>query len=138
MAFAVGSQWLGLWGGGCQPEVLEGLLDVPRGGGADALVDRQCLPQVRRGLAGIAVLQVGLAESFQGACFLRGRANVAGDGQRLGMVPAGLRDVCGSDRQLAEAVERLGLAEPVAKVAKQRQGLLVAGGGGRGRRRATL
>ena len=51
--------------------VLEGLLDALGGGGADALVDRQCLPQVRGGLAGVGVLQVGLAESFQGACFLR-------------------------------------------------------------------
>jgi hypothetical protein len=27
-------------------------------------------------------LQVGLAESFQGACFFQGRAEVAGDGQQ--------------------------------------------------------
>ena len=59
---------------------MEGFLDAPCGGGADALVDRQCLPQVRGGLAGVAVLQVALAESFQGACFLGGRAEVAGDG----------------------------------------------------------
>jgi hypothetical protein len=48
--------------------------------GADVLVDRQCLRQVRGGLAGVAVLEVGLAESFQGACFFWGRAEVAGDG----------------------------------------------------------
>jgi hypothetical protein len=57
--------------------VVEGVLDAPRGGGADALVDRQRLPQVRGGLAGVGVVQVGLAEPFQGACFLRGRAELA-------------------------------------------------------------
>jgi hypothetical protein len=48
------------------------------------------LLQQRGGLAEVAVLQVGLAESFQGACFFEGRAEVAGDGQRLGVVAAGL------------------------------------------------
>jgi hypothetical protein len=60
--------------------VLKGFLDPLCGGGADALIDPKCLPQVRGGLAGVAVVQVGLAESFQGACFLQGRAKVAGDG----------------------------------------------------------
>jgi hypothetical protein len=60
--------------------VTESLLDALGGGGADALVDRQCLPQVGRSLAGVAVLQVTVAESFQGACFLWGRTEVAGDG----------------------------------------------------------
>ncbi len=78
--------------------VIEGLLDSPGGGGANALVDRECLQQVRGGLAGVAVLQVALAESFQGACFLQGRAEVAGDGQRLGVVPAGLRGLSGPGR----------------------------------------
>jgi hypothetical protein len=41
-------------------------------------------------MAGVAVLQVGVAESFQGACLLRGGADVAGDGQRLGVMLAGL------------------------------------------------
>jgi len=75
--------------------VLDGLLDALRGGGADALVDRQCLLQVRVGLAGVTILQVALAESFQGACFLGGRADVAGNGQCLGVVLAGLRAVRG-------------------------------------------
>ena len=60
--------------------VVEGFLDPLRGEGADALVDRQCLPQVRGSLAGVAVLQVALAESFQRACFFWGRAEVARDG----------------------------------------------------------
>jgi hypothetical protein len=109
---------------------LEYLLDSPRSWGADALVDRQCLPQVHGGLAGAGILQVALAESFQGACLLQGRAEVAGDGQRLGVMLAGLRGVRGAGREFAEAVERLGLAEPVAEVTELRQGLLVAGGGG--------
>ena len=60
--------------------VTESFLDALGGGSADALVDRQCLPQVRGSLAGVAVSQAALAKSFQGACFLRGRAEVAGDG----------------------------------------------------------
>jgi hypothetical protein len=111
--------------------VLEGLLDSVGGGGADALVDRQCLRQVHGGLAGSGVLQVALAESFQGACFLQGRADVAGDGQGLGVMLASLRSVRGPGRELAEAVECLSLAEPVAEVTKLRQGPLVAGSGGR-------
>ena len=87
---AVGGRWLGLRGGGCQFVVLDGLLDAPRGGGADALVDRECLLQVGGGLAGVAVLQVAVAESFLGACLFVGRAEVAGDGQGLGVVLAGL------------------------------------------------
>jgi hypothetical protein len=53
--------------------VMQGLLDTPGGDGADALVDRQCLAQMRGGLAGVAVLQLALTEPFQGAC-LRSRA----------------------------------------------------------------
>src|SRR5215475_14511867 len=93
MALAVGSPWLGLWGGGCQLVVLDGLLNAPRGGGADPPVDRECLLQVRVSLAGVAVVQVALAESFQGACFLGGYVEVTGDGQGLGVVLAGLRGV---------------------------------------------
>ena len=50
---------------------MEGVLDAPRGGRADALVDRQCPLQVRGGLAGVAVVQVGLAEPFQGLAVTR-------------------------------------------------------------------
>ena len=90
MTFAAGSRWMGLCRDGCQFVMIEGFLNTLGGGGADALVDGQCLPQLRGGFAGVAVAQVGLAESFQGACFLWGCANVAGDGQRLGMALAGL------------------------------------------------
>ena len=118
-------------GRGYRRVVLDGLLDSLRGGSVDALVDGECLPQLRGGLAVVAVVQVGVAESFQGACFLWGCANVAGDGQRLGVAFVGLRGVRGPGCQRAEAVECLGLAEPVAEVSEQGQGLLVAGGGGR-------
>ena len=60
--------------------VVEGFLDPLRGGGADALVDRERLPQWWGGWAGVAVVQVGSAESFEGACLLQRRAEVAGDG----------------------------------------------------------
>src|SRR5215468_4989791 len=98
MALAVGSPWLGLWGGGCQLVVLDGLLDASRGGGADALVDRECLTQTVQALVVVAVLDVGPAESFEGARFFWGRFDVAGDGQRLGVVLAGLRGVGGPGR----------------------------------------
>jgi len=88
--FAAGHRWLRPWGGGCQPVVLEGLLDAPGRRGADALVDRECLLQRRGGLAGVALLEVAVADSFQGACFLGCRADVAGDGQRPGVLVTGL------------------------------------------------
>jgi hypothetical protein len=62
----------------------QGFLDALGGGTAGALVDRQYLPQVRGGFAGVAVVQVAVAQSFQGGCFFRGRVQVAGDGERPG------------------------------------------------------
>ena len=41
--------------------VLDGLLDALRGGDAEALVDGECLLQVRSGLAGVALLQEAVA-----------------------------------------------------------------------------
>jgi len=90
MTFAAGSRWMGLCRDGCQFVMIEGFLNTLGGGGADALVDRQCLPQVRGGLGGVAVVDVGVADSFEGASFLGRDADVAGDGQRLGMALAGL------------------------------------------------
>ncbi len=78
--------------------VVEGLLDAAGGGGSDALVDRQGLPQAGGALAGVAVLEVAAADAFQGACFLQGSTEVAGDGQRLGVVVAGLAAGCGPGR----------------------------------------
>src|SRR6202050_5795310 len=96
------------------------LLDALGAGGADALVDRECLPQGCDGLAGVAFLQVAVADSLQGACLLGGRADVAGDGQRPVVLVAGLGCGRGAERELAEAVQRFGLAEPVAEVLAQR------------------
>ena len=48
-------------------------------------------------MRGVAVAEVAVADAFQGACFLRGGAEVAGDGQRLGVAVAGLA-VCGPGR----------------------------------------
>jgi len=91
---------------------MEGFLDAPGGGGADALVDGERLSQVRGGFTGIAVSEVDVADSFQGAGFLRGGAEVAGDGQRPGVLVAGLACGRGPERELAEAVQRFGLAAP--------------------------
>ena len=44
--------------------VLEGFLDAPGAGGADSLVDAEGVPQVRGGLAGVAIYEASLAESF--------------------------------------------------------------------------
>ena len=106
------------------------MLDAVGAGGADALVDRECLPQGYDGLAGVAFLQVAVTDSLQGACLLWGRADVAGDGQRPAVLVAGLGCGRGAERELAEPVQRFGLAERVAEVSEQGQGLLVAGGGG--------
>jgi hypothetical protein len=57
---------------------------------AQLRVDAEGLPQVGSGLAGIAVLEVGPAESFQGSCLLEGHADVPRDGERLGVALAGL------------------------------------------------
>jgi hypothetical protein len=58
--------------------------------GGYALVDRKSLSQARGTLFSGAFLEVCVAESFQGACFLCGRADIAGDGLRLGVMLAGL------------------------------------------------
>jgi hypothetical protein len=105
---------------------MEGFLDTLGSGGADALVDGKGLPQVRGGFAGVAVSEVAVADSFQGAGFLRGGAEVAGDGQRPGVLVGGLAGGRGPERELAEPVQRLGLAERLAEFAEQFEGLVVA------------
>jgi hypothetical protein len=59
-------------------ELEEGFLDAPGGGSSGALVDGEGLPQAGGGFAGVAVVQVAVADSFQGACFLQGCAAIAG------------------------------------------------------------
>jgi hypothetical protein len=58
-------------------------------------------------------------------------AEVAGDGPCLALVLAGLAAGPGPRGESAEAVQRIGLAEPLAEVTEQCQGLLLAGGGRR-------
>jgi hypothetical protein len=74
--------WLGLM-------LKQDFLYAPGAWGSDALIDRECLPQVRGAFICGAVLEVAVADSFQGACFLQGHANVAGDCQRSGVTLAG-------------------------------------------------
>jgi hypothetical protein len=68
----------------------EVFLDTPGAGGSEALVDRERLVQVRGGFAGVAVVEVGVADSFQGAGLQDGHPDVTGEGECLGMVAAGL------------------------------------------------
>ena len=75
---------------GSQPVVLEGFLDAPGAGGADALVDAEGLPQVDSGLAGVAIYEADLAESFEGAGLLQGCADAAGDLECRRVMFAGL------------------------------------------------
>src|SRR5215831_12535958 len=89
----LGWRWLALGDGGGQLVVLEGLLDAPGFGGSDALIDRQCLPQLRGAFAAVAILEVAAADALQGARFFLRDAKVPGDGQGLGVVVAGLLGV---------------------------------------------
>ena len=69
---------------------VEVFLDAPGAGGSDALVDRECLGQMRGGLAGVAVVEVGAANPLQGAGLQDGHADVTGKGECLVVVAAGL------------------------------------------------
>jgi len=109
----------------------QGFLDALGAGGSEALVDGQSQPEVRGGFGRVAILQVAAADSLQGTRFLQGGADLAGDGQRLAVMVAGLSGGRSPGRELAEAVEHAGLAVGFAAVAHQLQRLLVAGGGGR-------
>jgi len=66
---------------------------------------------------------VALACSFQGARFLEGRAEVAGDGQRLGVVIAGPVPGSGLGQQLPNVVTH-GAAEGIPPPAKDPAGLV--------------
>ena len=71
------------------PELVKGFLDALGGGGCGVLVDGKCLFQAGGAVAVVAVAEVAVAGAFQGPCFLCGGADLAGDGQRLGVVVAG-------------------------------------------------
>src|SRR5487761_18107 len=75
---------------GCQPVVMECFLDAETVRSSDASVDRKCLPQVGAAFLEVVIVQVTAADAFKGACFLKRRADIAGDGERLGVLVAGL------------------------------------------------
>jgi len=75
---------------GREPVSAQGFLDALGTGASDALVDREGLLEVGSGVAGVDVVEVAAADSFQGPCLLPGHADLAGDGQRLAVVLAGL------------------------------------------------
>ena len=108
--------------------VVEELCQARSGGVAKPLVDRQRLPQPRDSLPYVVVLEVGPAQALQGACLFERGADVVRYGQGLRMVEAGVLGVGGAQGELTEAVERLGLANPVPELAEQRQCVLQAGG----------
>ena len=64
-------------------------MHAPGIGGPDALVGRECVPQLR-GSFDRVLAEKAPADSFHSACFLERRAKLAGDGERLTVVPAGL------------------------------------------------
>ena len=68
----------------------QGFLNALRIRGADAFVDGECVPQVHCGLTGVGVVEVAVADAFQGAGFVEGCADLGGDGERLAVVVAGL------------------------------------------------
>jgi len=108
----------------------QGLVNAPGAGGSEAVVDRQCLPQRRGSLAGAAVMEVAGADSWAQASSSGARRG-RGHGQGLGVVVASLAAVRGAGQQLAQVVERLGLAVAPADAPEEFQGLAEADGGGR-------
>ena len=109
----------------------EGFLNAPGAWGSDALVDRERLPQVGGAFAGVAVLEVAVADSFQGACFLQGPPMSRAMASAWVWWSRAWPVAEVRERELAEAVQRLGLAERLPRSRNSRQGVLVAGGGGR-------
>lgn len=63
--YEFGSGGLPLWGRGqiALPDLVEGFLDAPNVGGADALVDGKGLLQAGGGFAGVAVAEVAVADA---------------------------------------------------------------------------
>jgi hypothetical protein len=68
--------------------VVKRVLHAPGARSTDVLVDLQSVPEVRGGL-GRVLVEEAAADSFQRACLLKRRANLAGDDERLTVVAAG-------------------------------------------------
>ena len=109
----------GLRWGAREPVSAQGFLDAPGAGASYPLVDRDGLLEVGSGVAGVGVVEVAVADSLQGSCLVQGCADLAGDGQRLAVVVAGLAGCRGPGRELTQAVQDLSLAVPVTGVAEQ-------------------
>jgi hypothetical protein len=58
----------------------QGFLDALGAGSSETLVDGEGIPEVASGFGGVAVAQVGVADSLQGSCLFQGSADLAGDG----------------------------------------------------------
>ena len=72
------------------PMLAQGFLDALGARGSDALIDTKCLAQAVQALARVPILQVAVGDAFEGACFLKGDADVAGEDERLIVMVAGL------------------------------------------------
>ena len=72
------------------PILAQGFVDALGARGSDALIDTKCLAQAVQALARVPILQVAVGDAFEGACFLKGDADVAGEDERLIVMVAGL------------------------------------------------
>ena len=69
--------------------VPQGLFYAGEPGGSDAPVHLSRLLQVAGSFAAVVVVEVAVADTFQGACPLQRRAYIAAEGQRPAVVVAG-------------------------------------------------
>jgi DNA-binding CsgD family transcriptional regulator len=96
-------------------------------GGTEAGVEDEGLLPVAAGLPGVADGVTG-AETVVGAGLLVGVADLAGQGQRSGVLRAGLISLADGEERLTEAVERVCFPGLVSCLTGQGQGLLVVAG----------
>ena len=66
-------------------------------GGAEALIEGECLVQAGEALAGLSLVQVAVSEAFLGAGFVQGCVQGSGDVQGVLMVGTGLGR-CGGEQ----------------------------------------
>src|SRR5262249_10256366 len=92
LLFVGGLRW-----GEREPLSAQGFADALGACASDPLVDREGLLEGVHGVAGVGVLQVAVADSLQGPCFLQGCADLAGERQRPAVVVAGMGGGRGPD-----------------------------------------
>ena len=68
----------------------QGFPDKLSARGSNALKDPVCLAQGVQSLVRVAILEVAVADAFEGTCFLKGDADVTGEDKRLIVMVAGL------------------------------------------------